>query len=595
MDKIKVLYIDDEQDNLMAFNSSFRRMFEVHIADSAEKGIEILKTEYIEILIADQRMPGMTGVEFFESILHDYPNPIRILLTGYSDLNAIKDAINKGQVYRYLNKPWNEYELKVTIENAYLVYQLKEQNNKLKNKYQRIFAESQDAIMIFDEKGRLIDYNKASLELFKTNKPQLNLTLLTDLVSNKKEGDYIFNSLLNNKKGIVNYESKLSFNGVTKTCLISASKISDTYAESFTFQAIIRDISKNVEQEQLMIKTAISSQETERNRISKDLHDGVGQSLVGIKFQLDQLRLNATNKQLEIVNNTSDLLATTIHQLRRICFDILPPALSDYGLKRAIEHLSKNLSINDLSITSTFTTELPVLKKNTEISIYRIIQEFIQNSIKHANCSSIEIEFDSNETEIILSIKDDGKGFNIEGISRKSGISNMKSRVKSINGSFSLTSKLDNGTHLLVHIPLNNPNQKIIPSNKNTITTSTAFIYLKDDEVIIIKYIAETDQTIEKKHIIENENAISTLAEHKTYPIIIYLSDNYINNDAVEYLKKNSLTQNSCAIIYDSFLQEKIAHFLTNDKEKSTLVKSFKNENEAFLWIQEQDHNKSIY
>jgi DNA-binding NarL/FixJ family response regulator len=117
MDKIKVLYIDDEHDNLMAFNSTFRRMFDVYIAESAAKGIEILKTEAIEILIADQRMPEMTGVEFFESILDDYPNPIRILLTGYSDITAVKDAINKGQVYKYLNKPWDEYELKITIEN----------------------------------------------------------------------------------------------------------------------------------------------------------------------------------------------------------------------------------------------------------------------------------------------------------------------------------------------------------------------------------------------------------------------------------------------------------------------------------------------
>lgn len=586
MDKIKVLYIDDEQENLMAFHSSFRRIFDVYIAKSAAKGIEILKSEHIEIIIADQRMPDMTGVDFFESILDDYPNPIRILLTGYSDINAVKDAINKGQVYLYLNKPWNEYELKVSIENAYLVYQLKEQNHKLKNKYQKIFSESLDAIMIFDEHLRLIDYNQATLKLFNTIKPQLNSTLLTDLVPNIIEGDYILNTLKNNEKGIVNYESKLRFNGIEKACLISASKISDNHDKPSIFQAIIRDVTKNVEQEQLIIKTYLSSVETERNRISKDLHDGVGQSIVGIKFQLDQLKLNATEKQLKILNVTSDLLAQTLQQLRNICFNILPPSLSEYGLLKAIEQLSKNLSTKDLSINTNLKADLPFLKKNTIISIYRIIQEFIQNSIKHANCSKIEVDFEVKETEVILILKDNGCGFDINKTIRINGISNMKTRAKSINGTFYLSSKLNEGTKLVINIPLDELTQNKLPTNnKKTITTSSALIFLKD-EITIIKFLDDTERTIEKKHIIENEKAIKILSKDKKHPIIIYLSDRYINNEAIVYFINNSLKNNTCAIIFDGFLQEKIAYLFS--KENLNRVQSFNTESEAFQWINKQ-------
>lgn len=596
MDKIKVLYIDDEQDNLMAFYSSFRRVFDVYITDSAAKGIEILKTNSIEILIADQRMPEITGVDFFESILDEFPNPIRILLTGYSDISAVKDAINKGQVHRYLNKPWNEYELKVAIENAYMVYQLKEQNNKLKNKYQKVFAESNDAIMIFDEKVRLIDYNKAALKLFNTTKPQLNLTLLTDLIPNKIEGDYILNTLITNQKGIINYESKLRFNKVEKTCLISASKISDNYTKSFMFQVIIRDVSKNVQLEQMMIKTALSAQETERSRISKDLHDGIGQSLVSIKFQLDQLKINATNKQLEIVNNTSALLASAIQQLRKICFDTLPPALSDYGLNKAIDHLCSNVSSNNLKVSCILKNELPILIKNTEISIYRIIQEFIQNSIKHANCTLIKIVFETKETDIILTITDNGNGFDINKLNRISGISNMKARVKSFDGTFDLSSKKNEGTTLTVSIPLRKLTQKLIPSNnKKTISTSSALIYLKDDEIIIIKYLENNNQTIEKEHIIENENAILNILQDRAYPIIMYLSNSYINSEAIEYLKKNSLKISLCAVIYNSFLQEKIANFLTYKENNSFKIEAFNNENEALTWVNEHKKYESNF
>ena len=139
MEKIKVLYIDDEKSNLNAFRAAFRRVFEVHLANSAEEGLQILNTHPIEVILSDQRMPSTTGVDFFESILETHPNPIRILLTAYTDIEAIIDAINVGQVYRYVTKPWNEYDLKLTIENAYRIYHLKEQNNKVSSKYSRIF------------------------------------------------------------------------------------------------------------------------------------------------------------------------------------------------------------------------------------------------------------------------------------------------------------------------------------------------------------------------------------------------------------------------------------------------------------------------
>src|SRR5487761_2258745 len=123
--KINVLYIDDEPHNLVAFKASFRRFFTIFTAESAEEGRQILDTENIHIILSDQRMPKMTGIEFFESIVKTHPDPIRILITGYTDINAVIDSINRSQVYKYLTKPWNEEEVKIYIEKAYEVYQLR--------------------------------------------------------------------------------------------------------------------------------------------------------------------------------------------------------------------------------------------------------------------------------------------------------------------------------------------------------------------------------------------------------------------------------------------------------------------------------------
>lgn len=129
-----ILYIDDEVNNLVTFKANFRKNYKIYTAESALEGLKILKKHDIQVIISDQRMPNMTGVEFLESILTDYPDPIRILLTGYSDVDTIIQAINKGQVYRYILKPFNETELKVTIDNAFEVFYLREENKGLMKK-----------------------------------------------------------------------------------------------------------------------------------------------------------------------------------------------------------------------------------------------------------------------------------------------------------------------------------------------------------------------------------------------------------------------------------------------------------------------------
>lgn len=126
-----ILYLDDEPDNLIAFKAVFRRFFEVFTAENAREALEILAVQKIDLIISDQRMPGMTGVEFFEKIQDVYPSIIRMILTGYSDMQAIVDAINKGKIYYYITKPWKFEELKVILDNALETYALRVKNEQL--------------------------------------------------------------------------------------------------------------------------------------------------------------------------------------------------------------------------------------------------------------------------------------------------------------------------------------------------------------------------------------------------------------------------------------------------------------------------------
>ncbi|WP_202912434.1 response regulator [Sphingobacterium olei] len=121
-DKISILYVDDEENNLFSFKATFRLKYKIYTAISGSKAIEIVQKNPIDIIITDQRMPEMTGVEFLEEIIKLDPEPMRILLTGYADMGAVIDAVNKGKIFHYLNKPWSEEELDQTIQRAYEIY-----------------------------------------------------------------------------------------------------------------------------------------------------------------------------------------------------------------------------------------------------------------------------------------------------------------------------------------------------------------------------------------------------------------------------------------------------------------------------------------
>ena len=130
LDKPEILYIDDEEDNLFVFKAAFRRFYKVYTAKSGEEGLEILKEKDVSLVITDQRMPRMTGVQFLQN-LPENKDLIRMILTGYSDMESIIEAINTGKVYRYIVKPWDKEELKITMDNAIEAFRLRRSNKIL--------------------------------------------------------------------------------------------------------------------------------------------------------------------------------------------------------------------------------------------------------------------------------------------------------------------------------------------------------------------------------------------------------------------------------------------------------------------------------
>lgn len=128
--KYSILYVDDEESNLRIFRTSFKRYYKVHTVSSGEDGIRVLQENPIDLILTDQKMPEMTGVDFLKQVIQDFPDPVRIIVTGFSDTESIIRAINECGIYQYITKPWKNEELKFIIDKALESYQIR-MNNKM--------------------------------------------------------------------------------------------------------------------------------------------------------------------------------------------------------------------------------------------------------------------------------------------------------------------------------------------------------------------------------------------------------------------------------------------------------------------------------
>ncbi len=178
-DVFNVLYVDDEENNLNSFRAALRRNYNVFTALSGEEGMEVLIRNDIHVVVTDQRMPNMTGVQFLQHIPGDQDN-IRIILTGFSDMESIIEAINTGKVYRYITKPWDKDELKITIDNAIETVMLRRNNKELIHELQEHNEQLEQKVK---QRTKEIERQKEIIETAKAQSDSLLLNILPDEIA----------------------------------------------------------------------------------------------------------------------------------------------------------------------------------------------------------------------------------------------------------------------------------------------------------------------------------------------------------------------------------------------------------------------------
>jgi PAS domain S-box-containing protein len=328
-----------------------------------------------------------------------------------------------------------------------------------RNYFTNIFNTVSDMVFILDKKGIVENINKAVSEQLEYQVKNVQGRAFDELQpAGKRE---VFKEILRDLKkdggSAVKETVVLSASGKRIPVHVTAAYLLDEGGNKKAILLTAKDMTLQLKTENLIIRAIIDTQEKERRRLAVDLHDSLGQQLSAIKFFISALGETLGNREeKEILDKSNDALSGILTDMRNICFNLMPVTLEEFGLLAAVRELcNKTRYGNKMEFEISHTEGFPKLLKNLEIDIYRVIQEFINNSMKHSNASKIAVMFkyDKKNMEIILS--DNGQGFDQSGPARRGmGLQNVQSRVKSHKGEIRIRSEKGKGTNYTLTIPL---------------------------------------------------------------------------------------------------------------------------------------------
>lgn len=239
------------------------------------------------------------------------------------------------------------------------------------------------------------------------------------------------------------------------------------YQRRIQAQQRLREEEEKRHQKELL-KAAIDVQEEERSRIAADLHDEIGSKLSAVRLFIGQLTLDENRKENAVLQKDSlEILGNILNSARRITHDLFPPELQKFGLFAAAEDLCERINrggkigvtskVAVLNETTDDFSEIDTsirIPKKTELALYRVLQEMINNTIKHANAQNIAVAFNRHQNHLLFTYQDDGTGIETKNLKPGLGLKNVETRITLVGGEFEFTSTPGKGLKLAVSVPI---------------------------------------------------------------------------------------------------------------------------------------------
>jgi len=337
----------------------------------------------------------------------------------------------------------------------------------LKDYLESILESCMDAIIVTNEKGLITLANRGAETLFQIGRKYLIDKVIGDIIKNESNKEFTMYELILKHAPTSNYELEAHLpDGSTVPLLISSSFLKDEKNQTIGTISYIRDISVRKHDEEhirMLSKQLIRAHEVERSSIARDLHDHLAQNLYSFNIQLSTYLKQLTSADHESEPQAKRILGSLqniIADVRKMVFNIHPTSLDTLGLTNTINNLCKNIS-QIYGLTIDFKTAgMDHLKTDFDVNIalYRLIQEGLNNIVKHAEAYKAEIRLVYSHPSIILRIDDDGKGFDVDSCNNNSmkgcmGIWSMRERTALLNGEITIHSQEQIGTNIVIEIP----------------------------------------------------------------------------------------------------------------------------------------------
>ncbi len=222
---------------------------------------------------------------------------------------------------------------------------------------------------------------------------------------------------------------------------------------NFSQRKLLAEKSK---QQEILLHNIISAQEQERKRIAQDLHDVIGTQLNVINLNLFRLQKKRNNSEIfeSTFQQIHGLLNETITKTRQISHELLPSVLDKFGLVEAIVELCDNFEDTSVNLDFTHQRDDSIISKTTELNLFRILQELVNNAIRHGESTEITINLIIEHNWLNFTVQDNGKGFDV--VSKKGGLglSNINSRLEMIHGQMDIESTINKGSNFFIKINL---------------------------------------------------------------------------------------------------------------------------------------------
>lgn len=326
--------------------------------------------------------------------------------------------------------------------------------------FNNIFNSVSDMVFVLGRTGRIENINHSVTDLLEYKLNVLARKHISYLFDKLQPG--WFTSILKDLRvsGAASYETVFRTKSKNRIpVLVSASIFLGRQEDKIKILLTAKDISLQKKTQNLVLKAIIETEENERMRFAKDIHDSIGQQLSAIKFYIGT-SVDAVEDphQKSILLKANAALLDVQADMRNICFNIMPKSIEFFGLVNAVQELCSNHDLlAKMKIAIKESPGFPRLPIQQEFAIFRIIQEFINNALKHSKADSLQIEFTCNENTVLIFMSDNGIGFDLKKLhDRGMGLNNVRSRIRPYNGEVEIISKPGKGTKYEISVPLRN-------------------------------------------------------------------------------------------------------------------------------------------